>query len=427
MMIPYQTLIHGLRTGAYRKELEAVYADDASGQERRLLRAAALFDEYFGADREVEVFSAPGRSEIAGNHTDHNRGKVLAAAINLDAVAVAARRPSMRAVIKSEGHSPNDVVLSDLSPVPEELGRSSALLRGVCAGFAERGYIIGGFEAATVSDVLNGSGLSSSAAFEVLIGAILNHLYNDGKIPPLVIAQIAQYAENRFFGKPCGLMDQCASAVGGFVGIDFADTARPVLHPIDFDFDACGHALCITDTGGSHADLTEDYAQVRREMESVAGARGRQVLRELNRGDVLANLPALRETVGDRAILRALHFFAENDRVDALTRALDAGDFALFCALIKESGRSSFMYNQNVYTGAMVREQPVSLALALSETLLGGEGAWRVHGGGFAGTVQAFVPLARLEGYRAAMDGVFGEGSCRVLRVRKQGGVKVLG
>ncbi len=426
-MISYAALVEGLQTGKFRGQLGAVYADDSHKQERRLRRAAALFADYFGTDRDVELFSAPGRSEIAGNHTDHNCGKVLAAAINLDAVAVVAKRPGSRAVIKSEGHSPNDIVISDLTPMPEEIGRSSALLRGVCAGFVERGYAIGGFEAATISDVLSGSGLSSSAAFEVLIGTILNHLYNDGKIPPLVIAQIAQYAENRFFGKPCGLMDQTACAVGGFVGIDFADTANPVLRQIDFDFAACGHVLCITNTGGSHADLTEDYALVRREMECVAGALGKHVLRETECAAVLAEIPALREKVGDRAVLRALHFFAENDRVDSLTDALDAGDFAAFCRLIKASGRSSFMYNQNVYTGRTPGAQPVSLALALSEVLLSDTGAWRVHGGGFAGTVQAFVPLEKVEAYRAGMDAVFGEGSCQALRVRPQGGVKLLG
>ncbi|MDR3312851.1 MAG: galactokinase [Oscillospiraceae bacterium] len=425
-MIPYQALVEGLRTGAFCAELGAVYAADAPNQGQRLLRAAQLFADFFATDSAVELFSAPGRSEIAGNHTDHNCGKVLAAGVNLDAVAVAAKRPDLRAVVKSEGHELDDVVISDLTPVPEEIGRSAALLRGVCAGFVERGYAIGGFEAATLSDVLSGSGLSSSAAFEVLVGTILNYFYNDGKIPPLAIAQIAQYAENRFFGKPCGLMDQTACAVGGFVGIDFADTASPVIRRIDFDFAACGHALCITDSGGSHADLTEDYALVRREMEAVAAALGKRVLRETDRAAVLAALPALRESVGDRAVLRALHFFAENERVDALTAALAAGDFAAFCTLIKASGRSSFMYNQNVYNGRPANSQPVSLALALSETLLGEQGAWRVHGGGFAGTVQAFVPLERLDDYCAGMEAVFGQGSCRVLRVRPQGGVRLL-
>ncbi|MDR2525351.1 MAG: galactokinase [Oscillospiraceae bacterium] len=425
-MLPFKSFVHDLQAGDFAPQLSALYPGEAASQTERLLRAVVLFRENFGANADIALFSAPGRSEIAGNHTDHNCGKVLAAAINLDAVAIAAKRTDKRIIIKSEGHDRTDTVITDLSPMPEEIGRSAALVRGVCAGFVERGYAIGGFEAASVSDVLSGSGLSSSAAYEVLLGTILNHFYNDGKIPPLTIAQIAQYAENRFFGKPCGLMDQTACAVGGFVAIDFADTAKPIIRSVGFDFAACGHALCITDSGGSHADLTDDYANVRGEMEAVAAVLEKKVLRESNRGALLAAVPALRERVGDRAILRALHFYAENDRVDALQKALDANDFVTFCALIKQSGRSSFMYNQNVYTGRPVGEQPVSLALALSETILGGCGAWRVHGGGFAGTVQAFVPLNLLERYRNGMESVFGIGSCRILRVRAQGGVKIL-
>jgi len=310
--------------------------------------------------------------------------------------------------------------------VEAETGHSNAMIRGICAGFAQRGHAIGGFEAATASDVLGGSGLSSSAAFGVLIATMLNHFYNGAEIPPLELAQIVQYAENVFVGKPCGLMDQTASAVGGFVEIDFADTAHPVVTKLDFDFATSGHALCIVNTGGSHADLTGDYAAVRREMESVAEALGAQVLRETSREALLADLPNVREQCGDRAIVRALHYFAENNRVDAQAAALRRGDFAAFLALIKESGRSSFMYNQNVYTGQMVREQPVSLALALSESVLGERGAWRVHGGGFAGTIQAFVPLDLLEAYRTAVEGVFGQGSCYVLKVRPYGGIRVI-
>ncbi|MCL2495421.1 MAG: galactokinase [Oscillospiraceae bacterium] len=426
-MLSLEQLQAGLQTGAYLPALEKIYGDDASKQARRLAGIAAQFAVHFSPDaKDVAVFSAPGRSEIGGNHTDHNHGKVLAAGVNLDILGVAAKTGQARVRVNSAGYRPNDVDLTTLTPVEAETGHSNAMIRGICAGFAQRGFSIGGFDAATASDVLGGSGLSSSAAFGVLIGTILNHFYNDAKILPLELAQIAQYAENVFVGKPCGLMDQTASAVGGFVAIDFADTAHPVLTKLDFDFAKSDHTLCIVDTGGSHADLTGDYAAVRGEMESVAEALGKQVLRETSRQALLENLPIVRAQCGDRAVLRALHFFAENERVDAQAAALARGDFDAFLQLIKESGRSSFMYNQNIFTGGMTREQPVSLALALSENVLGQRGAWRVHGGGFAGTMQAFVPLDMLEEYRAAMEAVFGTGSCHVLQVRAHGGVRVI-
>jgi len=433
-MLSLEQLTLGLQDRTFDASLKNIYGDAAPQQAQRLAGIAARFAEHFSPDaqdvatatRNVAVFSAPGRSEIGGNHTDHNRGKVLAAGVNLDILGVAAKRESYRVRVASAGYRPNDVDLAVLTPVEAETGHSNAMIRGICAGFAQRGHAIGGFEAATASDVLGGSGLSSSAAFGVLIATMLNHFYNGAEIPPLELAQIVQYAENVFVGKPCGLMDQTASAVGGFVEIDFADTAHPVVTKLDFDFATSGHALCIVNTGGSHADLTGDYAAVRREMESVAEALGAQVLRETSREALLADLPNVREQCGDRAIVRALHYFAENNRVDAQAAALRRGDFAAFLALIKESGRSSFMYNQNVYTGQMVREQPVSLALALSESVLGERGAWRVHGGGFAGTIQAFVPLDLLEAYRTAVEGVFGQGSCYVLKVRPYGGIRVI-
>ena len=426
-MLSLDQLTQGLQNGAFTPELERLYGTGAPQQALRLAGIAARFAEHFSPQTaDVAVFSAPGRSEIGGNHTDHNRGKVLAAGVNLDVAGVAAKTAQARVRVRSAGYRPNDVDLAVLTPVEDETGHSNAMVRGICAGFAQRGHGIGGFDAATASDVLGGSGLSSSAAFGVLIATMLNHFYNGAQIPPLELAQIVQYAENVFVGKPCGLMDQTASAVGGFVEIDFADTARPVVTKLDFDFEASGHALCIVDTGGSHADLTGDYAAVRGEMEGVARALGAQVLRETSRDALLAKLPEIREQCGDRAILRAMHYFAENERVDAQAAALRRGDFSAFLALIKESGRSSFMYNQNVYTGQTTREQPVSLGLALSENVLGGRGAWRVHGGGFAGTIQAFVPMDLLEAYRRAMEGVFGEGSCYVLKVRAQGGVRIL-
>ena len=415
----------GLKEGGFRTRLEEIYADGAATQGQRLLNLANTFAELFPKEQEVSVFSAPGRSEIGGNHTDHNCGKVLAASINLDIQAVAAKTDSEHILVKSANYPLNDVNLNVLIPVEAEYGHSNAMIRGICAGFVQRGYQIGGFMAATVSDVLGGSGLSSSAAFEVLICTVLNHFYNDANISPLEIAQISQYAENVFVGKPSGLLDQTACAVGGFVQIDFADTTAPVVQPVAFDFAASGHALCIVDTGGNHADLTEDYAAVRREMEAVAGALNKQVLRETDRETLLQYLPKVREAVGERPVLRALHFFAENERVDAQAAALERNDFPAFLSLIKQSGQSSYMYNQNVFTPVRT-EQPVSLALALSETLLGERGAWRVHGGGFAGTIQAFVPLDLLETYRAAIEAVFGVGSCYVLRVRPFGGIQVV-
>jgi len=424
-MITLDTLLSGLPNGEFDTQLRALYGDDTPRHTVRLLEIAKAFSENFGGNPRVEVFSAPGRSEIGGNHTDHNHGKVLAAGVNLDILGVVARRDDMRVLVKSAGYKSNEIDLSSLEPAAEETGHSSAMIRGICAGFVQRGYRIGGFQAATHSEVLGGSGLSSSAAFEIFIATVLNHLYNDGKIPPIELAKISQYAENVYAGKPCGLLDQATSAVSGFVAIDFADPSKPIVTKVDFDFATCGHALCVVNTGGSHADLTDDYAAVRGEMESVARALGRDVLRETDRETFLRHLPELRAQCGDRACLRAAHFFAENERVDAQSAALARGDFPAFLRLIKASGRSSFMYNQNVYTGDPAG-QPVSLGLCLSETILGERGAWRVHGGGFAGTIQAFVPLDMLDDYRAQMEAVFGPGSCYVLKVRQQGGVKII-
>ena len=399
----------------------------ASQLEAQRARYAKLLDTFtscFGTG-EVRFFSAPGRTEVGGNHTDHNHGKVLAAGINLDAVAAAAKRDGTVIREQSVGHDLNEVDVASLEPRADEIGHSGALIRGVCAGFVQRGYRIGGFDATVASDVLSGSGLSSSAAYEVLIGTILNYLYNDGRVSAVEIAQIAQYAENVFFGKPCGLMDQMASSVSGFVTIDFADPASPVIEKVNFDFAACAHALCIVNTGGSHNDLTDDYAAVRGEMEKAAGVFGKSVLRDVEPETFYASLDKVRAAAGDRAAIRAMHFFDENARVDAEVSALCAGDFESFKHLVIESGNSSFMYNQNVFTTKAPTDQPVSLALALSAHILEGKGAWRVHGGGFAGTIQAFVPNDLLETYRAQMESVFGEGSCMVLQIRAEGGVQV--
>jgi galactokinase len=428
-MPSFSNLKQGLADGVYNGQLETLYSGNIDSHKKRLLNICDIYAGLFDTSADVSVFSAPGRSEVCGNHTDHNKGKVLAAAVNLDVLAVAAKTDSPRISVKSVGHEKDDIDLSVLTPMPYETGHSAALIRGVAAGFVKRGYRIGGFNAATASDVLSGSGLSSSAAFEALIGTILNVYYNNSTIPAIEIAKISQEAENRFFGKPCGLMDQTACSVGGFVSIDFADTDNPIVEKISFDFAATGYALVITNSGGSHADLTSEYTAVRAEMEAVAHELGKAVLRETSREALVENLPGIRRACGDRAVLRALHFFAENARVDQAKAALQTGDFQAFLSLIRQSGQSSFNYNQNVYTNKLLISQPVSLALALSEGVLGGAppaGAWRVHGGGFAGTIQAFVPLTKLESYKQVMSAAFGPKACFVLNVRERGGVALV-
>ena len=426
-MATFNKMKETLLGGGFDKEFSAVYKEDTyKTHYERYLKVMSDFEEFYGADgeREVALFSAPGRSEIGGNHTDHNHGLVLAAGISLDAIAVASKNNEGIVRVKSAGY-PMDVVNCDeLTPCEKEYGKSQAIVRGIVARFKELGYNVGGFDATTSSQVLSGSGLSSSAAFEVLVGTILNHLYNDGKVPMPEIAKIAQYSENVYFGKPCGLLDQMACAVGGFVSIDFEDTSKPVINAIDFDFAKSGHSLVIVDTKGSHSNLTDDYAAVRSEMESVAEFFGKKVLREIEKKDVIANAAALAEKLGERAVLRALHFFGENEKVVMQTEALLNNDFEAFKALIIASGRSSYMYNQNVYTCKNPSNQPLSLALCVSEQLLSGKGAWRVHGGGFAGTIQAFVPDALVGEYTDTMKSIFGDDSCYVLSVRK-GGTKL--
>lgn len=415
-------------TGAeYENILKRNYKkEDIEAQKQRYIRIVNNFEELFGLDREVEMFSAPGRTEVCGNHTDHNHGCVLAASVNLDAVAAASINSENIVRVKSEGYKMDVVDLSDLGVMPAERGKSAALVRGVCAGFKNRGYNIGGFDAATASDVLSGSGLSSSAAFEVLLGTMLNHLFNGGKISAVEIAQIAQFAENEYFGKPCGLMDQMACSVGGFVMIDFNDPSLPVIEKLEFDFASSNHALCIVDTGGDHSDLTDEYAAVRGEMEAVAARFGKGVLRDVDRAEFEKNISVIREVAGDRAVLRAMHFYNENDRVAKQAQALKSGDFEAFKALVIESGFSSYMYNQNVYTCRAPESQPVSLALAICQQVLNGKGAWRVHGGGFAGTIQAFVPAELLDEFKSKICAVFGEKACYVLNIRPDGGIKVI-
>lgn len=414
-----------IENGGFDSALVRVYGEkELDAQRRRYAELCSFYEDALGEGENIRFFSAPGRTEVCGNHTDHNHGQVLAAAINLDAVACASKNDSGIIRVFSKGYPGDTVDLNVLVPQENEKDKSVALVRGVAARFVQLGYKTGGFDAVTVNNVLKGSGMSSSASFEVLVGTILNYLYNDGKISPVEIAQIAQYAENVFFGKPCGLMDQMACSVGSFVEIDFADPEKPVITPVEFDFASCGHSLCIVDTRADHADLTDEYAAIRREMEAVAGFFGKKCLRDTPEEDVLANLGAIRDKLGERPLLRALHFYEDNRRVEKEAKALKDGDFESFKALVIDSGNSSYMYNQNVFSVSSPA-QPVSLALAVSHRLLEGKGAWRVHGGGFAGTIQAFVPNAMLEKYKNTMEGIFGKGACYVLSIRPFGGTEV--
>lgn len=413
--------------GTLDKRLAYIYGEGALAYQReRYAKAIDEFEKIYG-DGEIALYSVAGRSELSGNHTDHNHGCVVAASINLDIIAVASKREDGVIRVKSEGF-PEDVV--DFSaynaPIEAKFGTSESIIAGMCAGFLKNGHKIGGFNAYTTSNVLKGSGLSSSAAFEDMIGNILSHEYNGGEVDNVEIAKLAQYAENVYFGKPCGLMDQVACAVGGIVAIDFADPKAPVIDKLDFDLSAKGYNLCIVNTGGNHADLTDDYASVPAEMKLVAAHFGKAVLRDVSKAELVAAIPALRQEVGDRAVLRALHFMEENERVKAQKNALEANDLDGFFGGVIASGRSSFCYLQNVYTTKNLTEQGLSLALCLAESYLSNrKAAWRVHGGGFAGTIQSFVPAEAVEGYRALMDGVFGEGKCIVLRIRPVGAIRV--
>lgn len=421
-------LINAILNGDFDENLKAVYVTDKAveAQKPRYVEAVKDFAELFGQDRDISIMSAPGRTEVCGNHTDHNNGKVLAAAINLDAIAIVSKNDEGIVRVKSKGHRMNVVDLNDLEPKEERYGDSTTLVQGVAAGIKNLGFKVAGFDAYTTSDVMGGSGLSSSAAFEVLIGSVFSYLYNDGKVSAVDIAKVAQYSENVFFGKPCGLLDQMASSVGTFVTIDFKSTSEPVIKKVDFDFASSGYSLCIVDTGGNHSDLTDDYAAVREEMESVAKALGKNVLREVEYADFFNAIPDLTKKVNDRAIIRAIHFYNENKRVDAAVSALESGDFEGFKNIILDSGFSSYMLNQNVYTPKNPTEQKISLALAISSELLKGKGAWRVHGGGFAGTVQAFVPNDMLEKYKSTIEAVFGDDTCHVLIIRPVGGYQVI-
>lgn len=427
-MSKIQMLKDAIMNGEYDARFKRVYVTDEAVKEQheRYVSLANDFAEIFSEDREARLFSAPGRTEVGGNHTDHNHGRVLAAGINLDAIAVASKNDENIVRVKSRGYKMDVCDITDLEIKEDEKGHSPALVRGMCAGFLKYGYKIGGFDAVTMSSVLSGSGLSSSAAYEVLVGTMLNYLYNDGQVDAITIAKIAQYAENVYFDKPCGLMDQMACSVGNLVHIDFENPKEQKIEKLDFNMSEHGYSLCITDTKGSHADLTAEYAAVPQEMKRIANHFGKEVLREVEVIDVIKAIPQLREKYGDRSVLRALHFFTENERVKKEVNALKWGDMNLFLDNVKESGDSSFKYLQNVYSNNDVENQNISIALMMSDVLLKTEGVSRVHGGGFAGTIQAFVKNDFVVPYKMQMDSIYGEGSCKDLRIRKYGGMKVI-
>ena len=402
----------GFQDGKYEELLRDIYIDESvlDYQKERYIKAIESFEELFG-EKEVEIYSAPGRSEIGGNHTDHQLGRVLAASINLDAIAIVAKKEN-GVVLKSEGYPMINVSLADLLPKKEEEGTSEGLIRGVAAKLKEEGYEIGGFEAYVTSDVLNGAGMSSSAAFEVLTGNILSGLYNEGKVSPVLIAQAGQYAENVFFGN--------------LIFIDFADVKNPVIKKVNVNFEDFDHSLCIIDTKGSHADLTDEYAAIPEEMKKVAAYFGKEVLHQIDKNEFYIHIPEIRKVAGDRAVLRAMHWFEETDRVIDQVNALEKEDFEGFKSLIKASGDSSFKYLQNVYSVKNLSRQEMAVGLAFSDVILKGRGVSRVHGGGFAGTIQAFVPNDIVDIYKKNMEDIFGQDACHVLKIRKYGGMKVL-
>ena len=415
------------KSNKHNQLLEDLYEDSSlvNYQKDRYANALDKFIELYG-DENISIYSAAGRSEISGNHTDHQHGYVLAGSINLDAIGVVARQDDVINVV-SDSFNIKPIYLNDLDKKDEEEGTSEALIRGVVSKLKELGYNIGGFKAFITSDVLVGAGLSSSAAFETIIGTIIDGLYNDMSIDMVTIAKVGQYAENVYFGKPCGLMDQCACAVGGLISIDFKDTEHPAVNHVDVDFSKYDHSLCIVDTKGSHADLTDAYGAIPTEMKDVAHYFGKEFLREVDEKEFFDHIADVRAAVkNDREILRAIHFFKENARVPQIVEALNNDNFDLFKKLIKESGNSSYKFLQNVYADFDYMHQAVSAGLALSEIILGDHGVARVHGGGFAGTIQAFVENDFVVEYKSQIEKLFGEGSCHVLKVRKLGGCKVM-
>ena len=417
-----------LEQGSLDQRIKEIYVDEqrVPYNRERYIRAIDRFTELFPSEKEIEIYSAPGRSEVCGNHTDHQNGMVLATSINLDAIAIVAKAEEPVIRLVSGDFPMEEVDVADLSMKEEEQSTTTALIRGVAAGMKERGHKVGGFTAYITSDVLMGAGMSSSAAFESLIGTILSGLYNDMKVSSIEIAQIGQYAENIYFGKQCGLMDQMACSVGGMIFIDFKEKEHPEVRQVHTDFEKAGLSLCIVDTKGSHADLTPDYAAVPAEMNQVAQALGREHLREVPRETFFKELPKLWKETSGRAVLRASHFYEEEERVLRGVKSLEESDYPGFLSVIKASGDSSAKYLQNIYSPKDVDSQNVTVALAVSESILGENGVCRVHGGGFAGTIQAFVKNEAVAAYKEQIEAIYGDDSCHVLKVRLQGGIRVL-
>lgn len=423
--------VEQLRNAIARGDLDGEFSRLYPGREPAAARdryaaLVAAFAAAYGGEGNAALFSTPGRTEIGGNHTDHQHGCVLAGSVDMDIVAAARAVPGKTVRLRSEGFPEIVLDLNSLDPVSAETNTSSSLVRGIASRFHELGHTVSGLDMCMTSSVLKGSGLSSSAAFEIMIGTIMNQLFAGGALPPVELCKIGRYAENRYFGKPCGLMDQIACCVGGVQFIDFADIDNPLIRKLPGDFRAHGLALCIIDSGADHADLTDEYSPIPREMGAVAGHFGKAVLREVDKAAFLRELPAIRRETGDRAVIRALHFFGDNSRTRIEADALESGDIARFLELVNESGRSSQMYLQNIVPLGGTVHQDVGLALALCDEFLGGRGAFRVHGGGFAGTVQAFVPLDMLDGFRRDMEAVFGQGRCHALAIRDAGSVRLV-
>lgn len=420
-------LIEKLHCGCYDMMFQRLYGkDDIKRQTSRYENAIIEFLKFYPdrKDYDVSVFSAPGRTEIGGNHTDHQHGCVLAAAVNLDVIAIVCFHDDGVIRVKSEGYDAFEVSLDNLS-IREGRKNSSDIIRGIAAKFSEMGVNILGFDLYSTSDVLSGSGMSSSAAFEILIGTIIDCHYNDGKAGAVSIAKIGQYAENVYFGKNSGLMDQMVSSVGGLVFIDFNDIDDPKINSFECDFERFGYCICITDTKGSHANLTDDYAAVRSEMEMVAEKFGKGYLRDVDEKEFYDSIPLLRNSCSDRAILRASHFFSENHRVIQETQALLNEEFEFFLELVRKSGNSSANLLQNLYSATKFRNQEIPLAIMISQRILGSQGAVRIHGGGFAGTIQAFVPVEKTEEYKKEMNRIFGNNSCLKLHIRFFGGLRI--
>ena len=414
-----------LSDGVHAARLASLYCCAPAETASEAARYAAVLDgleKTFGSHAEAGLYSAPGRTEIGGNHTDHQHGRVLAGSVNIDMIAAVAPNDKNQLRVQSEGYDLCIIDLNDLEARKEEENTTASLLRGECAAFTQRGAKLAGLDVYISSNVPKGSGVSSSAAFEVLIGVILNDCFMAEKVSPIAIAQIGQWAENVYFGKPCGLMDQMASSVGNIITIDFASPAKPVVEPVAVDFSKAGLALCILDSGADHADLTDEYAAIPAECRAVAAVCGGEVLRDVPFETFLAKLPECRRQCGDRAVLRAFHVYADNDRVAKQVAALHDGDFGTFLSLVNESGCSSWEYLQNVIPAGYKEHQEVGVTIAAAKHLLGDKGAVRVHGGGFAGTVQAFVPVEMLDEFKAGMETILGEGRCHVLSIRPEGG-----